>query len=144
MKKLFAIVAIAAILASVIGAAAAQAAVAPSPTPPPAPKVTALAFPFAWVDTAFPVLVLVKNEADSDIDDPQICLDFGECVTVELPEDEACEEPWFGIGPNGYGFGIWFLQCSCEEDQTITATVMGEIDGALVSGSDSVEIELWD
>ena len=64
--------------------------------------------------------------------------------TIELPEDELCEEPWFGIGGDSYGFGIWFVECHAEVDQTITATVIGEIGGIGVSGSDSVDIELYD
>jgi len=110
----------------------------------PAPKVTALALPFAWVDTAFPVLVIVKNQADSTIDDPQICIEVPDGCTLELPEDE-CIEPWFGIRANGYGFGIWFVQCPVEGDIVISVCVVGEIGGVqLAPACDSVEIEVWE
>ena len=142
--KLISAVMVVAMLASVIGMGAAQGAVAPSPTPPPGPKVTALALPFAWVDTAFPVLVIVKNQADSAIDDPQICIVVSADCTIELPENDECQEPWFGIKANGYAFAIWFVECHAEVDQTIVATVIGEIDGYIAKGSDSVEIELYD
>ena len=143
IRRLLGVAMVIAVLASIIVTGAAQGAVAPSPTVPPAPKVTALALPFAWVDTSFPVLVLVKNESSTAIDDPQICLEVSKDCTIELPEDELCEEPWFGIGGDSYGFGIWFVQCHAEVDQTITATVTGEIGGQLVTGSDSVDINLY-
>ena len=108
----------------------------------PAPKVTALAFPFAFVDTAFPVLVIVKNNADSTIDDPQICIDAPGCV-LELPEDE-CVEPWFGIRANGYAFSIWFVLAPQEGDLTIEACVIGEIAGGIVSACDTVEVEVYE
>jgi hypothetical protein len=141
MKKLFAIVVVAAVLASVIGVSAAQGV---EPPPPAAPKVTALALPFAFVDTAFPVLVIVKNQDDSTMDEPQICIEVSKDCSIVLPEDDDCQEPWFGIRGNGYGFAIWFVECSVEVDQTIWATVWGFIGGVQVTGSDSVEIELWE
>ncbi|HWR71013.1 MAG TPA: hypothetical protein VN415_08150 [Dehalococcoidia bacterium] len=140
--RLLSVAMVIAVLISVIGVGAAQGAVAPNQVEQP--KVTALALPFAWVDTAFPVLVIVKNQEDSAIDDPQICIEVSQDCTIVLPEDDACQEPWFGIRANGYAFAIWFVECSVEADQEIVATITGEIGGALVSGSDSVEIELWD
>ena len=143
IRKLVGVAMVIAVLASIIVTGAAQGAVAPSPTVP-APKVTALALPFAWVDTAFPVLVIVKNQADSAIDDPQICIEVPDGCTLELPEDE-CIEPWFGIRANGYGFGIWFVQCPVEGDIVISVCVVGEIGGVqLAPACDSVEIEVWE
>ena len=73
--KLFCAVMVVAVLASVIGLGGAQAAVSPNPTPV-VPKVMALALPVAVVDTAFPVLVLVKNPGDSSIDKPVISITY--------------------------------------------------------------------
>ncbi len=144
IRRLLGVAMVIAVLASIIVTGAAQGAVAPSPTVPPAPKVTALALPFAWVDTAFPVLVIVKNQADSAIDDPQICIEVPDGCTLELPEDE-CIEPWFGIRANGYAFAIWFVECPVEGDIEIGVCVMGEIGGVqLGEACDSVEIEVWE
>jgi hypothetical protein len=144
MKKLIGIVMVMAILASVMGLGVAQGAVAPSQTVEQ-PKVMALALPFAFVDAAFPVLVIVKNQDDSTMDEPQICIAVDEkCCTIVLPEDDPCQEPWSGISGNGYAFGFWFVECSVEQDQTITATVWGNIGGVDVTASDSVEITLYD
>jgi hypothetical protein len=145
IRKLAGVAMVIAVLASIIVTGAAQAAVAPSPTAPPAPKVTALALPFAWVDTAFPVLVIVKNQSDCTIDDPQICIEVPEGCVLELPEDE-CVEPWFGIGANGYGFAIWFVSCPMETDELlISVCVMGEVcGGQMTPACDTVEIEVWE
>jgi len=105
-------------------------------------KVTALALPFAWVDTAFPVLVIVKNQADSTIDDPQICINAPGC-TLELPEEE-CVEPWWGIRADGYSFAVWFVSAPEEGDLTIEVCAVGEIGGGIVSGCDTVEVEVFD
>jgi hypothetical protein len=143
IQRLLGVAMVIAVLASVVVTGAAQGAVAPSPTVPPAPKVNALALPFAWVDTAFPVLVIVKNQADSAIDDPQICIEVPDGCTLELPEDE-CIEPWFGIRANGYAFAIWFVECPVEGDIEIEVCVMGEIDSEPVSACDIVEVEVWE
>ncbi len=143
IRKLVGVAMVIAVLASIIVTGAAQGAVAPSPAVP-APKVTALALPFAWVDMAFPVLVIVKNQADSTIDDPQICIEVPKECTLELPEDE-CVEPWFGIRANGYAFAIWFVQCPFEGDIEISVCVMGEVGGVeLTPACDIVEIEVWE
>ncbi|HWR70222.1 MAG TPA: hypothetical protein VN415_04115 [Dehalococcoidia bacterium] len=115
IQRLLGVAMVIAVLASIIVTGAAHGAVAPSPTVPPAPKVNALALPFAWVDTVFPVLVIVKNQADSAIDEPQICITELDGCVLELPEDE-CVEPWFGIRANRYAFAIWFLSCPVEGD----------------------------
>ena len=142
IQRLLGLAMVIAVLASIIVTGAAQGAVAPPA--PPQPKVDALALPFAWVDTAFPVLVIVKNQADSAIDDPQICIEVPKECTLELPEDE-CIEPWFGIRANGYAFAIWFVQCPFEGDIEISVCVMGEIGGVeLTPACDIVEIEVWE
>jgi hypothetical protein len=144
IRKLLGVAMVIAVLASIIVTGAAQGAVAPSPTVP-APKVTALALPFAWVDTAFPVLVIVKNQSDCTIDDPQICIEVPEGCVLELPEDE-CVEPWFGIGAKGYAFAIWFVSCPMETDELlISVCVMGEVcGGQMTPACDTVEIEVWE
>ena len=144
IRKLVGVAMVIAVLASIIVTGAAQGAVAPSPTVP-APKVTALALPFAWVDTAFPVLVIVKNQADCTIEDPQICIEVPEGCVLELPEDK-CVEPWFGIGAKGYAFAIWFVSCPMETDQLlISVCVRGEVcGGQITEACDTVEIEVWE
>jgi len=143
IRKLLGVAMVIAVLASIIVTGAAQGAVAPSPTVP-APKVTALALPFAWVDTAFPVLVIVKNQSDCTIDDPQICIEVPQGCVLELPEDE-CVEPWFGIGANGYAFAIWFVSCPVEGDIVISVCVHGLVcGGELAAACDTVEIEVWE
>ena len=140
--KLVGVVMVIAVLASIIVTGAAQAQTVPPP--PAAPKVTALALPFAWVDTAFPVLVIVKNQVDSTIDDPQICIEVPDGCILELPED-MCVEPWFGIGAKGYAFAIWFVSCPVEGDIEISVCVMGEVGGVqLTPACDIVEIEVWE
>jgi len=143
IRKLLGVAMVIAVLASIMVTGAAQGAVAPSPTVP-APKVTALALPFAWVDTAFPVLVIVKNQSDCTIDDPQICIEVPQGCVLELPEDE-CVEPWFGIGANGYAFAIWFVSCPVEGDIVISVCVHGLVcGGELAAACDTVEIEVWE
>ena len=142
IRRLLGVAMVIAVLASIIVTGAAQAQTVPPP--PAAPKVTALALPFAWVDTAFPVLVIVKNQADSAIDDPQICIEVPDGCILELPEDE-CVEPWFGIGAKGYAFAIWFVSCPVEGDIEISVCVMGEVGGVqLAPACDVVEIEVWE
>ena len=143
IRKLLGVAMVIAVLASIIVTGAAQAQTVPPP--PAAPKVTALALPFAWVDTAFPVLVIVKNQVDSTIDDPQICIEVPEGCVLELPEDE-CVEPWFGIGAKGYAFAIWFVSCPMEtEELLISVCVMGEVcGGQMTPACDTVEIEVWE
>ena len=142
IRKLVGVAMVIAVLASIIVTGAAQAQTVPPP--PAAPKVTALALPFAWVDTAFPVLVIVKNQVDSTIDDPQICIEVPDGCILELPED-MCVEPWFGIGAKGYAFAIWFVSCPVEGDIEISVCVMGEVGGVqLTPACDIVEIEVWE
>ena len=144
--RLFGGVILIAIMASVVGVGVvsqpAQAALATNP-PLPALKVTALALPFAAVDAAFPVLVLVKNPGDSSIDKPVISITVPDSCTLVLPEKKEIK-PYFGIRPHGYSFAVWFVECGVEGDITISVSVVGTIGGGTVTGSDTVDITVYD
>ena len=141
--KLFCAVMVVAVLASVIGLGGAQAAVAPNPTPV-APKVIALALPVAVVDTAFPVLVLVKNTNSCTMDKVVISITVPDSCTLVLPEESEIK-PYFGIPPNGYSFAMWFVECAVEGDIQICVSVQGNtLPGGVATGSDSVDIKVYD
>jgi hypothetical protein len=145
--RLFSAVLLIAVMASVVGVGVvsqpAQAALATNPALPP--KVMALALPVAAVDTAFPVLVLVKNTYSSTIDKPviSIVLPTDNSCTLVLPE-EAEIKAYFGIPPLGYSFAMWFVECKVKGDITITVNLVGHIGGGVVTGSDSVAITVYD
>lgn len=143
--KLFCAVMVVAVLASVIGLGGAQAAVTPNVTPV-APKVMALALPVAVVDTAFPVLALVKNTNSCTMDKVviSISLPTDNCCTLVLPEEKEIK-PYFGIAPNGYSFAMWFVECAVEGDIQICVAVTGNLcQGGVASGSDCVDIKVYD
>jgi hypothetical protein len=144
--KLFCAVMVVAVLASVLGLGGAQAAVAPNPDLTQ-PKVITLALPVAVVDTAFPVLVLVKNNNSSTIDKPVISITgnklFTDNCTLVLPEDSEIKA-YFGIPPKGYSFAMWFVECAVEGDLEICVNVVGKIGASTVTGSDCVEITVYD
>jgi parallel beta-helix repeat protein len=108
-----------------------------------APKVTVLALPFAVVDTAFPVLVIVKNHADSSIDKVMYTITVPKDCTLVLPEENEIK-PYFGIPANGYSFAMWFVECAVEGDLEICVNVVGKIGASTVTGSDCVEITVYD
>ena len=144
--RLFGVVMLIAVVASVIGVGAfsqpAQAALATNPALP-ALKVTALALPFAAVDAAFPVFVLVKNPGDRSLDKPVISITVPQGCTLVLPEENEIK-PYFGIRQHGYGFAMWFVECAVEGDITISVSVVGTIGGGVVTGSDTVDITVYD
>ena len=145
--KLFCAVMVVAVLASVLGLGGAQAAVTPNPSPV-GPKVIALALPVGVVDTAFPVLVLVKNTNSCTMDKVVISISgnqlFTDNCTLVLPEESEIK-PYFGIAPNGYGFAMWFVECAVEGDLQICVNVQGTLCSlGLAQGSDCVDITVYD